>query len=236
MKNAPALVLVLLLLASCKANRHTVKDFEQKAKSHKLIAIMPVKIIYTGSDEESFGGEEFTNIISWERFAFQQGLYKELTSLNGDLKIEIQPPDTFNSKLFLEDVLFNSDNNVSHTQICTAVKCDAIVYINIMKERLLAADDSISLAGRLPLTTIQKVNPPQSPLNQNKPQIPGNAARSYRIKAHSTLINGTDNTILWEYTFETEAAWDDPAWTVINKVCKGMAKKFPYRNGPYGAN
>lgn len=236
MKNAPALVLVLLLLASCKGNKHTVKGFEEKAKSHKVIAVLPFNFRFTGEAPKTMLDEEIDSACVWLSYAYREVFCNMLIADSGKhpVKIKLLHLDSMRQKLLLAGEFWERGLKSDPKKICEILGVDAVVYPEFEQERLLAIE---SLSFRpLSAAIVAKVNPPPSPLNQNKPQIPGNAARSYRIKARCLLVNGADGTILWQTNFVTEAAWDDPAWTVINKVCKGLAKKFPYRNGPYGTN
>lgn len=233
-------MLIVAFFLSCTKRLYKAKGFEEKVKTHRTIAILPFNVLYSGEDDGQYNEQELSSLKTWESLAFQKEFYTALASQSGgsknDIKIKILHPDTSNYKLFGAHETNPYQKLPNAKEICKTLGVDALVYIRILKTRLLADTDTFLLGKPLSASLIQKVNPPTSQLNKNKPQIPGNAARSFSIYALGKLVNCADSLIIWQTEFDTYTEWNDNAHHVINKVCKGLAKKFPYRKGPYGAN
>ena len=64
----------LIAVASCSRN-HIPSIAEEKTATHKIIAILPVEMIYTGSKPKNLNEEEILKIEENESKIFQQFLH-----------------------------------------------------------------------------------------------------------------------------------------------------------------
>lgn len=226
---------LLFAFTGCVCKKYTAPNFDVKTTKHRLIAILPFEIAYTGKQPDNLTAADIDKLRYAEAMAFQKSLYDNILSQTGsgkkDIKIEMQPLEKTN--MLLQDSALNylALSTTLPEEICKKLGVDAVVYSKIEKERFLSDLESfgISIAQDV-LDKLRKNNPVAG---QTLPEIPGNVARTYHIKSDCRLKNGEDGALLWKYTVETDTDWQTPANNLITMINKKSSKKFPYRNHHY---
>jgi hypothetical protein len=223
---------MIVTLWGCVGKKYTAPNFDAKTANHKLVAILPFQMAFTGKIPDNITTIDIETLHKAEGLAFQKSLYDNIIAQTGtekrDVKISLLPLDKTNKLLQDNQLTYPALSTTTPQEICKKLGVDAIVYARVEKERFLTHLDTFGISVQQDVVNkLKKDNPVLDP---NLPEIPGNVARSYHIKADFQLKNAEDGALLWEYTVETDTDWQTPAGTLIPLVTKKAAKKFPYRN------
>src|SRR5438270_11728551 len=111
-KQAYLLLFFFLLLASCSRRVYYYSGdtyFWQRAAQHKIVAVMPAEMVYTGTQPKNVTPEQIKSIEEQESLAFQQSLYNGImtNAYNSRYYMTISVQDVTTTQKLLKD------NNIS---------------------------------------------------------------------------------------------------------------------------
>lgn len=225
MRRKQIVVLLLTsLLVSCTGKKYLASDFEKIAITHKKIAVLPFVLKYQGRVPQTLSSKDELKINTLEGLAFQQAAYNSLlgnTSTKSKTQVTIQPLEITNNLLQQNaEVLENVG-----TYYCNLLGVDAVIICRVSKERLYTNLSPLGI--KLPVEIYKKLKADSTDLNNNLPQIPGNAERTYTLKAFSS-IRDNKNKLLWQYESDIETNWSANEVREIERLTQRLAKNFPY--------
>jgi hypothetical protein len=230
------LVLSGILFYGC--GRHfTTPVFSIKAKDHKMVAVIPFQMIYTGRVHEKLSHAEIEKITENEAIAFQQALYNRLLTQSGmkkkDIKIEFQTPERTNKILLDSGITPIYAYKETAERLAQVLGVSSIVKSRVEKQKYLTDLESfgIQLAGDI----LNQINIPGNldfPIGAD----PNRISRTHDIRIYNELLNGTDASLLWQYHINTQTDWNYPANQLIMDVARRTSRKFPYRDRNYFKN
>lgn len=228
-------LLILLVISSCVGTKFTSPNFDIKTAKHRVIAVLPFEMVYTGKMPENMTAADIEKIRYAEAMAFQKSLYDNILRQSGggkkDVKIEIQPIEKTTKMLQDSGLNYLALSTTMPEVLCKKLGVDAVVYSKIEKERFLSDLESFGISIAQDILDKIRLNNPT--IDQALPMMPGNVARTYNIKADCQLKNSEDGSLLWKYAIETDTDWQTPANEVIGMLNRRFSKKFPYRNRRY---
>lgn len=227
-KLIPLLFLGLAVgLSGCK-NYFVANNFEEITANHKLVAVIPVKMIFTGNQPKDLTKEQIKELEEAESRAFQIAMHDEiLASTRGGRK-----PIRVNFQSYTETMNLLNDNNISVREcwdydpkaLAQILNVDAIVTMDVTKKRYISdlasfgisvGREIIGIIGGFGLGTVY-----------------GGLTRIGRtndVIASAKLINRTDGAVIWSRADTQSTDWSNPAETVVRYMARRMAHDFPYR-------
>jgi hypothetical protein len=220
-------------LFSCK-KPYLVSNFEERTASHKLVAILPVEMIFAGNKPKNMTPEMETEIMNAESQAFQQSLFNEIlkkSNIKGGYRIDFQPIDKTNSLLNQNNISIRDAWTRDPQQLAEILGVDAVVKTRIQKNRYMSDLASYGIeVGRDILNVLLN---PSDELIIN-PAGKNNTANSNNndIKATYFLVDGASGAMLWNTSEQRQTDWNYPANVAIDGINSQCAKKFPYRLKP----
>ena len=72
-------VLIALCWQACKPSYYTASDFSVKTKKHKIVAVLPVEMIFTGNKPKKVTEAQLDSLEIEESKMFQISLFNNLT-------------------------------------------------------------------------------------------------------------------------------------------------------------
>ncbi len=230
MKNLlPCLTLVVCIVAfSCSCHKYyTSNEFEQATAKHRLIAVVPAEMIYTGTPPKKLTADDIAKIEEAESIAFQESLYNGiLRHANGRkyyTTVELQDIST-TRKILTDNSLPNRKAwGVSDKDLAALHNVDAVVRMRVQKKRYMSdlASYGIDLAktigweytgGKIPGTGIG---------------IPNIKNNTNDIYATCSLLSG--GRTLWNDNYKSASDWNNPANEIIENITDNFGKHFPYK-------
>jgi hypothetical protein len=217
-------VFILLLSTSCHRSYYSADTyFWQRAANHKIVAVMPAEMVYTGTQPKNVTPEQIKTIEEQESLAFQQSLYNGIMnnaySQRYYMTISIQDITTTQRLL--------KDNNISIREswvqndkdLARILGVDAIVRLRVQKKRYMSDLASYGVGvGREILSDIGASN------GFSVPYIPN---KSNDIYASCNIVS--NNETLWNDYYRGSSNWNRPSDQIIQDITINFGRHFPYK-------
>lgn len=215
------LIPLLLTLASC-ARPYKAHDFADLTRSHRVVAIIPFDVVFTGRYPQGMTDEEIAEALGVEAMDFQlsfyQSVYNSARRKRDALTVNIQDIRKTNS--LLREAGYDPANAYQQDaqELAQILDVDAVLRGTIEKNRLMP--DGFSVGIDIATTVLGGAL--------------GNAAAlaptlSKRVRASYDIIDRWTGTVLWSLTTNDEADWQQSTPDLMNEINLGAAKRFPYR-------
>lgn len=208
-------VVVLLLiccagiqLANAQKKIYVSDSFDELAKDHKIIAILPFQTtLNLKSDTKSYTKEQIAALEQREGIAVQEALesYFLDRKRKKKLKIEFQDINTTNRLLKKADITMEDMDIYSPQELCKVLNVDAIVSGSLTSRLLLSKDIDTSFD----LITYLK-------------------GKSDYGKIIIKLSNKNTGKLLWRYEKTINRKSGKNTRNIINKMMRKASRKFPY--------
>ena len=215
----------LFTLVGCSSKKHITQDYEEHARFHRTIAVLPYDITIKGKEARELTVEQMDELIISESEIFQQSLYSELLKRTGrrekDIKISIQDTRTTNRLLLEADIDGLNIREYSANQLGDILNVDAVVSTRLIKEGFLSREGA--LAADIISNTIL-VNTPIGYSNRQK------LSRSSKVDIYCYILDVDSDVAVWQYNTECDLRWDMEPDETIEFINGKISKKFPYRN------
>jgi hypothetical protein len=210
--------LFLLLVISC-SRRTTSSVVYQKTATHRLVAVLPAEMIYTGTKPKNITDEELQKTEEAESKIFQQYLHDNILQ-NGNtgryaLRVSVQNyTNTLHlleeNNITLKDSWYKSDE-----KLCGMLKVDAVIRLKIQKRRYMSDAASMGIDyGRQIIGAVLKRGV-YAPSKTND------------IIASCSIVSKGET--VWNDNYRRAADWDTPADYVVNNITENFANRIPYR-------
>lgn len=227
MKQGFCIVICLLVMSACaKKPYYLSQNFKQKTKTHQLIAVLPVQMVFTGTPMGLVEEEDIVALEDAESKAFQMSLFNELlksTTMNKGIKVDFQSVEKTNQILKEQDISIRDSWELSPEALADKLGVDAVIRSRVTKQRYMTdlASYGIDL-GRKVLGMLTKF--------KSSVFLSGSdLEKTNDIKATCSLLNATDSSVLWSMDMTDETDWSKPTTEVIDNINAQFARHFPYR-------
>lgn len=213
----------LLFLGSCSKPYYQAEGFKNNTQDHQTVAVLPVKMVFTGSPLMKVSKKQRAEIEEAESEAFQISFMNQLLehSTKKPLKVSMQSVATTN-KILREQMTLRESWDKDPSELAEILGVDAVVRNEIEKKQFF--DDLTSYGIQLGVKLISLLTKSVLPLIGGK-----NLHKSGDIYIRSTLMDGTDGTVLWTISQTKETDYSQAANEVIDNLNASVAKYFPYR-------
>jgi hypothetical protein len=209
---------VILISSSC--HRYYTNDgFADKTRHHKLVAIIPAEMVFTGSQPKNLKPEDIVRLEEADSKAFQQSLYGYILRHANTRK--------FRSTASLQDVsntmALLKQNNISirdswrqdDANLCRLLGVDAVVRLRIQKNRYMSDAASMGIdVGTQILGAV--LNTPVGAPNRTNDIL-------------ATCSVSANGETLWSDQYQRAADWRYNANQVIDDISNNFGRHFPYR-------
>lgn len=223
-KLLPLILLFIIFLSSCSRHRYSQSSlFEERTRDHKVIAILPAQMIFTGKQPKDLTPEQIAAIEEKESVLFQESLHNGIMryaiTRNYELYIGIQDISSTMKAL--------QDNNISvrdswmydDRKLAKLLGVDAVVRMRIQKQRYMSDAASAGIdVGRRIISAIGTGN--KLPL----PYVPN---KTNEIYASCNVVSNAQT--IWNHSYRRASDWDTPSDLVINNITDDFGQNFPYK-------
>lgn len=209
---------VLLIAASCSRN-HVPSVTEEKMANHKIIAVLPAEIIYTGTKPKNITEEDIARFEETESKLFQQFLHDNILR-NGNTNkyaLSVSVQNYINTLALLSEnkITIRDSWNKTDEELAKLLNVDAVLRLKVHEKRYMSDKASMGIDyGKQIIGSVLKRNIP----------VPG---KTNDILASCSLISKGET--LWNKNYRREADWDSPVDYVVNNITSNIAYYIPYR-------
>jgi hypothetical protein len=236
-------LVITLIIAACNQT-YVAQNFNEKTATHKLVAVMPVEVIYTGNLPAKLTPDLKKQLEELESKAFQISFFNQIlkkANSKGGYRVDFQPTETTLNLLKNNNISIQDSWTKDPTQLCKILGVDAIVRTRVQKNRLMSELASYGITvgkevvdiileevkknGGKAGEQIGKVGDVANPTNTTNPALNG---KTYTIEAGSSLLDGKSGTVLWRVSQQAQADYEYTDEMIIDGVSRKCAKNFPY--------
>ncbi len=219
----PVILLYMISSTSCGHKNYVSSYFEQQTATHKIIAVLPAEMIFTGKQPKELMPEDIAAIEEKESKAFQEslvnGIFQYANSRKQYMTINVQDVTTTNGLLTENNISIRDSWTKNDKELSKLLGVDAVVRMRIQKKRYMSELASYGIGvGRQIIGMIG---------NNNKFSAPYVPNKTNEIYAACNIVS--DNKTLWNDHYQGSADWNNPPDLVINNITDNFGKRFPYK-------
>jgi hypothetical protein len=213
------ITIVFIVVASCRRN-HIPSMAEDKMAGHRIIAILPAEIIYTGSKPKNVTETDITKMEESESKMFQQFLHDNILRDGNTTQYTL----TVSVQNYINTLALLTDNKISirdswyktDEELVKLLNVDAVVRMKVQLKRYMSDKASMGIDyGRQIVGAVLKKNI----------YIP---SKTNDVIASCSLVSKGET--LWNKNYRREADWDTPADYVVNNITRNFAYYIPYKH------
>jgi len=227
-KNLPLYVSIILVAAyasfsSCSHRYYTASLFEQQTAGHKVVAILPAEMIFTGTQPKNLAPEDIAKIEETESKSFQQALYNGIlryaNSKNYTTTVNLQDINSTEKLLEKNNISVRDSWKKDDIELAQLLGVDAIVRMRIQKQRYMSdvASYGISVGRQIIYNT---------GLGSKIP-VPFVANKTNDIYASCNLLS--KNLTLWNDSYKEASDYNTASNVIIENIADNFGRHFPYK-------
>jgi len=215
---------IMILFTSCAGHKYyTSNSFEQQTARHRLVAVLPAEMIFTGKHPRDVSPESIAAIEELESKTFQNALYNSILRHANTKKYftTISVQDIGTTQKLLEDngISIRDSWKTDDKKLAAALGVDAIVRMRIQKKRYMSDLASMGIGmGREVLNSIGAASRLPVPYVSNK---------TNDIYASCNVVS--ENQTLWNDNYQRSADYNSSSEVVINEITNNFGRHFPYK-------
>ena len=217
------LLLAGLLVTACSRKYYTNSFFDQQTAGHRIIAVLPSEIVFTGKQPKDLTPEAIAKIEERESEDFQRALYSNILQYANSNKyymfVGVQDINTTTNILTQNNITLRNSWTMDDKKLATLLGVDAIVRMQIRQKRYMSDYASYGV-------TIAKGVINETPLGGRLP-IPSSLGKTEDIYAYCTVVS--NNVTLWNNQYKSAADWNNPSNVIIENITDNFGRNFPYK-------
>ena len=223
MKKALLLVFFPALITVSCSHKNYVSYFDQQTANHKIVAVLPAEMIFTGKQPENLTSEDIKNIQQTESKNFQYALYNSILRYSNSNKYftRINLQDLVMTQKILDDhgLSYQDVWKKDDKELASLLGVDAVVRMHVREQRFMsdAASYGISVGKQIVYNTGLGSKIPL-------PYIPN---KTNDIYASCDIVS--NNMTLWNDNYKGSSNYNTPANVVIENIADNFGRHFPYK-------
>jgi hypothetical protein len=224
-KNLPYLsipFLAILLFTNCSHKNYPVSYFDQQTAHHKLIAVLPAEMIFTGTPPKDISAEDIAKIEENESRIFENYLFNSILRYANTRKYytAVGVQDISTTQKLLEDnhISIRDSWREDDRKLAQLLGVDAVVRMRIQKKRYMSDLASMGVNyGKQVLYQIGNVG-------KYIPYVPD---KTNDIYASCNIVS--NNQTLWNDDYRGASNYNVSSERVIDDITDNFGQHFPYR-------
>jgi hypothetical protein len=214
--------IAVIFTTSCSHKNYTTSYFDQQTATHRLIAVLPAEMIFTGTQPKDVTPEDIAKIEETESRLFQNYLFSAILRYANSKKYytAVGLQDISTTQKLLED------NNISirdswkqdDKKLARLLGVDAVVRMRIQKTRYMSDLASFGVGyGQQVLYQIGSVG-------KYIPYVPN---KTNDIYASCNVVS--NNQTLWNDDYRGSSNYTVSSEKVVDNITDNFGRNFPYR-------
>ena len=217
------LLAAIIFSASCSRKYYTTSFFDQQTANHKIIAVLPSEIVFTGKQPKDLTAEQIAKTEEEESKAFQLALYSNILRYANTNKtymfVGVQDVTKTINTLDENQITVRDSWKMDDKKLATLLGVDAIVRMQIRQKRYMS--DYASYGVTIGRSVIN-----QTGLGGRLP-IPSSLGKTEDIYAYCSVVS--NSITLWNNSYKSSADWDNPSNVIIENITGSFGRNFPYK-------
>ena len=217
------LLIAIIISASCSRKYYTTSFFDQQTANHKVIAVLPSEIVFTGKQPKDLTAEQIAKTEEEESKAFQLALYSNILRYANTNKtymfVGVQDITKTMNTLDENSITIRDSWKMDDKKLALLLGVDAIVRMQITQKRYMS--DYASYGVTIGRNVIN-----QTGIGSRLP-IPSSLGKTEDIYAYCSVVS--NSVTLWNNSYKSSADWDNPSNVIIENITGSFGRNFPYK-------
>jgi hypothetical protein len=217
------IAIFILFLFSCSNKYYTADNFSEKTEDHKVVAILPAEVIFSGKQPKTLTPEAIAQAEERESIDFQYALMNSILNHANTKKyyttVNFQDINTTQKILEQNNISARDSWKKNDEELAKILGVDAVIRMNIRKQRYMS--DEASYGVGVAKQVIYKTG------IGSKVPVPGSVGKTYDIYATCNLLS--NNQTLWNDNYKRSTDYDTPANVIVEWITNDFGENFPYK-------
>jgi hypothetical protein len=214
--------LAIIFFSACSHKHYVTSYFDQQTAGHKLIAVLPAEMIFTGTQPKDLSADDITKIEENESRIFQSYLVNSILRYanTNQYYISVGVQDISTTQKLLEDnsISIRDSWREDDKKLAKVLGVDAVVRMRIQKKRYMSDLASFGVnCGQQVLYQIGNVG-------KYIPYVPN---KTNDIYASCNVVS--NNQTLWNDDYRGSSNYNVSSERVIDDITDNFGRHFPYR-------
>lgn len=222
-KIIPILLIAFIIFSSCSHRYYTSSFFDQQTATHRLIAVLPTEIVFTGKQPKDLTEGQIAKIEEDESRAFQMSLYSNILRYANYgryyMFVGVQDVNKTLNTLDENKISIRDSWKMDDKKLAALLGVDAIVRMQVTQKRYMSDYASYGV-------TVAREVISETPLGNRLP-IPSRLGRTEDIYAYCSVIS--NSMTLWNNHYKNAADWNNPSNVIIENITDNFGRNFPYK-------
>ena len=213
------LLIAVLFFISCSRKNYTSTYFEQQTAKHRIIAVLPAEMIFTGTKPKGLTDSAIAKIEEQESIMFQNylvnGILRNANTNRYYTTIAVQDISTTQKLLEDSNISVRDSWRQDDKKLAKILGVDAVVRMRIQKKRYMS--DAASFGIGVGQDVLYRLGGVQ-PIVPNK---------TNDIYASCNIVS--NNQTLWNDHYRSTSSYNRTTEMVIEDIANNFGSNFPYR-------
>jgi hypothetical protein len=214
--------LAIFFFSACSRKHYAVSYFDQQTANHRLIAVLPAEMIFTGVQPKDVSPEDIQKIEETESRMFQNYLFNSILRYANTNKyytaVGVQDISTTQKMLQDNNISIRDSWREDDKKLAKILGVDAVVRMRIQKKRYMSDLASFGVGyGQQVLNQIGNVG-------KFIPYVPN---KTNDIYASCNVVS--ENHSLWNDDYRGSSNYNVSSERVIDNITDNFGQHFPYR-------
>ncbi len=213
----------ILFLFSCSNKYYTASNFEEKTENHKVVAILPAEVTFTGKQPKNLSPDAIAKAEERESIDFQYALMNSILNHANTKKyittVNFQDVNTTLKILEKNSISIRDSWNKDDNELAKLLGVNSVIRMNIRKQRYMS--DEASYGVGVAKQVIYKTG------IGSKVPVPSSVGKTYDIYATCNLLS--DNQTLWNDNYKRSTDYDTAPNVIVEWITDDFGENFPYK-------
>jgi hypothetical protein len=217
------IVSFVLFLFSCSNKYYTAGNFSEKTEDHKVVAILPAEIIFSGKQPKNLSPEDIAKAEETESVNFQYALMNSILRHANTKKyittVNFQDINTTQKILEKNNISVRDSWKKDDEELAKLLGVDAVIRMNIRKQRYMSDEASYGVGVAKQIVYKTGIG--------SKVPVPGSVGKTYDVYASCNLLS--DNQTLWNDNYKRSTDYETQPNVIIEWITDSFGENFPYK-------
>ena len=212
-----------LFLFACSNRYYTASNFSEKTENHKVVAILPAEVTFTGKQPKNMSPEAIAEAEERESIDFQYALMNSILNHANTRKyittVNFQDINTTQKILEEKNISVRDSWKKDDDELAKLLGVDAVIRMNIRKQRYMSDEASYGVGVAKQIVYKTGIG--------SKVPVPNSVGKTYDIYATCNLLS--DNQTLWNDNYKRSTDYEVQPNVVVEWITNWFGENFPYK-------
>jgi len=213
----------ILFLFSCSNRYYNASNFEEKTENHKLVAILPAEVTFSGKQPKNLSPEDIAKAEERESIDFQYALMNSILNHANTRKyittVNFQDINTTLKLLEQNNISVRDSWKKDDNELAKLLGVNSVIRMNIRKQRYMSDEASYGVGVAKQIVYKTGIG--------SKIPVPNSVGKTYDIYASCNLLS--DNQTLWNDNYKRSTDYEVQPNVVVEWITNWFGENFPYK-------